>query len=68
MTYIRKYLGALAMLGLMATVACSKEEQEPTPTFSTIRQIDVAEVLPVHESSLEYLDYVLTYSDNIGQV
>ena len=64
---MKKYIGAFAMLGLMMLAACSKDGKEPAPSFSSVRQIDITEVVPIHESSLEYFDYVLTYQDNDGQ-
>ena len=35
----------------------------PTPQSASV---DMTVVVPIHSSSLEYFDYVITYRDNLG--
>ncbi|MCQ2158953.1 MAG: hypothetical protein MJY43_03915 [Bacteroidales bacterium] len=34
---------------------------------STVKQIDMTVLVPIHPSSLEYFDYCISYSDNTGE-
>lgn len=57
----------LAAVCLLTIASCSKGGQDSALLSSSIRQIDITEVVPIHSSSLEYFDFVFKYSDNLGK-
>lgn len=57
----------LAVLCLLTMVSCSKGGQEQLLQKSTVRQIDITEMIPIHASSLEYFDFAIKYMDNSGR-
>lgn len=63
---MKRFSNILSTLFLLVMAACSQGGLESDSNTPRIRQIDLTEVIPVHESSLEYFDYVVTYQDNNG--
>lgn len=57
----------LAAVCLLTIASCSKGGRDQALQGSSIRQIDVTEVVPVHNSSLDYFDFVFKYMDNLGR-
>lgn len=61
---------------LMATAICvllfgscnDDDEQYPEPIPISAKKVDMTVVVPIHLSSLEYFDYVISYYDNNGLV
>lgn len=52
-------LASMLMLG-----SCGIDPEAANPD---IRQVDMTVIIPIHPSSLEYFDYAVRYSDNMGQ-
>ncbi len=56
------------MITLLLLQGCGKEVG---PVYgsagSTVKQVDITVLVPVHPSSLEYFDYCIFYSDNTGK-
>ena len=62
MICMKRYLGAIALFGLLVLAACTKAGENS----NSVKGIDITEAIPVHESSLEYFEFVATYCDNSG--
>ena len=59
---MKRFLRVLALFGLLMLAAC-RGGLEP----NAVKMIDITEIVPIHVSTLDYFDYVITYQDNTGQ-
>ena len=71
----RKFEPIVYIVGLMALFllpGCDKENEQdpeipPTNGDIPVKQVDMKVVIPIHPSSLEYFDYMVSYTDNSGE-
>ena len=59
---MKRFLRVLALFGLLMLAAC-RGGLEP----NAVKMIDITEIVPIHVSTLDYFDYVITSQDNTGQ-
>ena len=71
----KKFEPIVYIVGLMALFllpGCDKENEQdpeipPTNGDIPVKQVDMKVVIPIHPSSLEYFDYMVSYTDNSGE-
>ena len=71
----RKFEPIVYIVGLIALFllpGCDKENEQdpeipPTNGDIPVKQVDMKVVIPIHPSSLEYFDYMVSYTDNSGE-
>ena len=65
------FVYAIGLIALLLLQGCDKELESllglgAVENGTTVKQVDMVVVVPVHPSSLEYFDYCIIYSDNTG--
>lgn len=57
------------MIALLLFQGCDKEQESlfGFASSTAVKQVDMAVIVPIHPSSLEYFDYCISYSDNTGE-
>ena len=63
------FVYAIGLIALLLLQGCDKELESLFGFVSstTVKQVDMAVIVPIHPSSLEYFDYCISYSDNTGE-
>lgn len=59
-----------ALIPLLLLHACEKDSPSvrgAMPPARAVKQVDMTVFIPLHRSSLDYFDYCLRYTDNVGR-